>query len=800
MKFSERWLREWVSPPLSTRELCDKLTMSGLEVDGVEPAAPDFDGVVVGEVLAVAPHPDADKLRVCQVNAGGETLQIVCGAPNVHQGMRAPLARVGARLPGDFKIRAAKLRGVESRGMLCSARELGLSEDAAGLMPLPGDAPAGQDVREYLQLDDSCIEVDFTPNRGDCLSIRGLAREVGALTGSPVKPLEQTEIAPVISQTFPVSILNPLACPRYTGRVVRNVNTAAPTPIWMLEKLRRCGLRGINIVVDITNYLLLELGQPMHAFDLHRLKAGIEVRDAREGETLILLDDREITLGPDTLVIADQNGPLALAGVMGGAASGVTGQTRDIFFESAFFTPLPLAGCARRHGLQTDSSYRFERGVDFRLQRQALEYATALLLKLAGGEPGPVIDVEHGAHLPQSSLIPLRASRIRRLLGTEVPMDRVTDSLVRLGMQVKPDSEENWLVTPPSYRFDITQEVDLIEEVARLHGYDNIPSLPPRAEIGVDTAVARDQRRLPALRGLLVQRGYHEAITYSFVNPEIQTKLMPLDQDATLTLANPLANDMSVMRTTLWSGLLPTLAYNQKRQQPRVRLFETGQRFIREPDGGIRQQAMLAGVVAGPLLSEQWGEPRREVDFFDLKADVEALLALTGQAGHRFEPREHPALHPGQSAVILAPTPQGEPREIGWLGALHPALVRDLEVEGTAYLFELELDYLLQWALPGFQAISRYPSVRRDLALVVEQAIPAGRVLEVIRQQAGELLNQLRLFDIYQGKGIDPDKKSLAVGLTFRAVSRNLTEDEIDSIIARVLKGLEQAVGASLRD
>ncbi|HSH28745.1 MAG TPA: phenylalanine--tRNA ligase subunit beta, partial [Thiohalobacter sp.] len=627
MKVSEQWLREWVNPPVDTQALAEQLTMAGLEVDSIEPAAGEFDSVVVGEVLEIAPHPDADKLRVCRVEAGqdGDPLQIVCGAPNVHQGMRAPVALVGGSLPGGLRIKKAKLRGVESFGMLCSARELGLSEEHAGLMALPVDAPVGTDIRDYLELDDRIIEVDLTPNRGDCLGIAGIAREVALLNDCETTPPQIAPVVAAVDDTFPVTVAEPEACPRYLGRVIRGIDPEAVTPLWLQERLRRGGIRPLGPVIDVTNYVLLELGQPMHGFDLARLQDGIEVRLARPGERLVLLDGREVELAADSLVIADGSGPLALAGVMGGEASGVGEATRDLFLECAFFDPLHIAGRARAYGLQTDSSYRFERGVDPELQLRALDRATQLLLAICGGRPGPVIEMTSDIHLPRRPAIRLRSERIRRLLGFELKAAEVAGILEGLGCAV--DAErENWSVIPPSHRFDLAIEADLIEELGRVHGYNRLPSRAPAGRLQM-TPQREEQVTLNRLRLSLVERGYQEAITYSFVDAALQTRLDP--ERAAIPLANPLSADLAVMRSSLWPGLLTALGHNLRRQQARVRFFECGLNFISQ-DNEIQQQSYIAGALCGSALPEQWGAVDGGLDFFDVKADVEALLRLGG--------------------------------------------------------------------------------------------------------------------------------------------------------------------------
>ena len=792
MKFSEKWLREWVDPPVSTEELAHQLTMAGLEVDAVEPVAGEFSKVVVGRVLKVEAHPDADKLRVCEVDVGGdEPLQIVCGAANVREGLRAPVALVGAKLPGGFRIKKSKLRGVPSHGMLCSASELGLAEQSDGLMELPDDAPVGADLRDYLDLDDVTIELGLTPNRGDCLSIAGVAREVGVLNRLPVAGPEIPPQANAIKDTLAVHLEAPEDCPRYVGRIIRGIDPAATTPLWLQEKLRRCGLRSLGPVVDVTNYVLLELGQPMHAFDLARITGGIHVRHATEGEKLTLLDGQEVTLTEGTLVIADERAPLALAGIMGGAESAVGDATTDIFLESAWFSPLAIAGRARSYGLHTDSSHRFERGVDPELQLQALERATFLLLEIVGGQAGPVIEQVVSEHLPPRTPVRLREARIERVLGTAIPADEVVDTLSRLGMRVEA-GEGNWQVTPPSFRFDIAIEVDLIEEVGRIHGYDNLPETTPAVHLRMPQR-PEAQVSLARIRERLVDLGYAEAITYSFVDPDLQKRLDP-DHPA-IELANPIASDMGVMRTSLWPGLLQAAQYNLNRQQNRLCLFECGLRFIRqEPE--IKQEMMVSGVLSGSVAPQQWGIPPRNVDFFDAKGHVEALLDLTGRReDFTFKADSHPALHPGQSAAIV----DRDGRTVGRVGALHPAQAAALGLSQTVYLFELEADILQKGRVPAYRPLSKYPSIRRDIALVVDADVPAGQVLETIREAGAEHLTDIQLFDMYTGEGIDLGRKSLALGLTLQDLSRTLKDTEVEAEVDRILDVLNKKLGATLR-
>ncbi len=792
MKFSEAWLREWVDPDLDTEQLTEKLTMAGLEVDSVEPVAAEFSGVVVAEVLSVEPHPDADKLRVCQVAAvGDESLQIVCGAPNVRTGLKSPLATVGGRMPGDVKIKKAKLRGVVSHGMLCSARELGLSDEHQGLMELPSDAPTGQDLRDYLGLDDVTIDIDLTPNRGDCLGMEGVAREVGALTRTDLTPPVFRSHAAAISDEVLIEVLAPEACPRYLGRVIRGIDPRAETPLWMRERLRRGGIRSLGPVVDVTNYVLLELGQPMHAFDLDQLSGGIVVRYARTGETLTLLDERTLELDGETLLICDQQKARALAGIMGGIDSGISDDTESLFLEVAYFSPDRIAGRARHYGLATDSSHRFERGVDPQLQRRAMERATALLVELVGGQPGPITDISSQQHLTEKSAIALRRARIKRLLGFVPEDEQVEDILARLGVSVRAN-DEGWLATPPDYRFDLTIEADLIEEVGRVFGYNRLPMARNRGDL-IMRSLPEASTPLERLRALLVDRDYHEAITYSFVDAGLLKELDADNQPVALT--NPLSSEMSVMRSTLWAGLIGALQYNLSRQQGRIRLFESGLRFIPQ-DNEIQQDRSLAAIAVGDRYPEQWGapRPREATDFFDLKGDVEALLETSGLEAE-FRAESHVALHPGQAAAILV-----DGVRIGWLGCIHPRLAQKFEIPRKTYLFELKLDVLLKGRLPKFQKLSRFPSIRRDLAVVVNTETPTGALCELIDQEAGSLLQDLLIFDVYQGRGIESGRKSVAFGLILQDSSRTLTDVDVDSVISAITERLEKQFGATLRE
>jgi phenylalanyl-tRNA synthetase beta chain len=780
MKCSVAWLQEWVKTPFDVKTVAEQLTMAGLEIEGIEPVAGNFEQVVVGEVLQVERHPNAEKLNVCKVKVGEtDPLQIVCGASNVKAGMKAPIALIGAQI-GELKIKQAKLRGVESFGMLCSAQELGLAETSSGLLELPLDAPIGKDIREYLKLNDQVFEINITPNRGDCLSIQGVAREIAVLTKSSLISPDIKTTQTTLTDKLEVELINSNACPHYVGRIIRNINPQATTPLWMQEKLRRSGLRSLHPVVDITNYVLLELGQPMHAFDLEKLSGGIWVRNSIQGEKINLLNGQVIELDDKTLVIADHQQAQALAGVMGGSDSAVSNETKHIFLESAFFLPTLFAGTARRYGLQSDSSQRFERGVDPSLQIKAMERATTLIIEICGGEVAPLVQAIEPEYLPERPTLYLRAERLKRLLGVNIPNQEVSDILKRLEMEIQIKTT-GWQVVSPPFRFDIHVEADLIEEAARIYGYERI-----QGEIAEYPLQIKSQTNsLQHLQINLVQRGYQEAITYSFVDPTLEKLLQP--ESNPLALANPISSDLAVMRTNLWVGLLGALKYNLNRQQNDIKLFETGLRF--ENGEQLEQIPTLAGIATGRALPEQWGSASRLLDFFDVKGDLESfLLNVTFVKG------THSALHPGQTAFLMQ-----EEKRIGILGALHPKIAQALDLTGHIYLFELNLNALLNKNTPTFAPLSKFPSLRRDVAMVVSQEVAAADILTIVRQNAGEFLVDLSLFDVYQGKGVPEGKKSLAMGLTFQAFSRNLTDADIENALGQVLVALEQGFQAVLR-
>ncbi|GAA5170359.1 phenylalanine--tRNA ligase subunit beta [Viridibacterium curvum] len=790
MQFSEKWLRSLCNPAIDSDALCHLLTMAGLEVEEVEPVAPAFSGVVVAQVVSFEKHPDADKLKVCRVDVGqGEPLQIVCGAPNVVIGMKAPCAMVGANLPG-FAIKAAKLRGVESFGMMCSAEELGMTQDHDGLLVLPDDAPVGADIRDYLALDDRKITIKLTPNRADCLSLAGVARELAALTDTPLTLPATPAVAPVHDAVRPVRLDAPEACPRYAGRIVRNVNAAAATPEWMRQRLLRCGVRSISAVVDITNYVMLELGQPMHAFDNDKLAGDIHVRMPRAGDSLELLNGQTVEPTAGSLLIADEARLLALAGVMGGEQSGVTNATRNVFLESAFFQPDAIVGRARALGFSSDASHRFERGVDFALAQIAMERATALLVEICGGEPGPVQVAEVADKVPVRQAVAFRPARARQVLGIEVADAAMQAGFERLGMSVKGDGAQMW-VTAPSYRFDIAIEEDLIEEVARIVGYDNIPPVAPQA--GIRMLPLPEASQSPSrVRRTVAARGYQEVITYAFVE-EVWERDFAGNTEP-VRLANPIASHLAVMRSSLIGGLVGTLASNQRHRADRVRLFEIGRCFVRNaaavPVAGYEQPVRLAGLAWGPVAHEQWGQASRKVDFYDVKADVEHLLG----DGASFEAAVHPALHPGRSARVSLGG-----KTVGFVGELHPAWVQKYDLGTAPIVFELELDAVLARQVPQYSEIARLPAVTRDIALVLNSDIPAARLLAVLKGASAEIVRSIEVFDVYSGKGLEPETRSIALRVVLQHTERTLEEQEIDQAVQALITAAGEQLGGQLR-
>lgn len=791
MQFSELWLRSFVSPALDSDALGHLLTMAGLEVEEQGGVAAVFSKVVVAQIVEAERHPNADKLRVCKVDAGqGELLQIVCGAPNAAAGLKIPCALVGADLAG-FGIKAAKLRGVESFGMLCSAKELGTSDESSGLLVLPEEAPIGMDVREYLSLDDTLFTIKLTPNRADCLSLTGIAREVSALTASPLTLPSCEPVAVSHADVRAIVLDAPDACPRYTGRVIRGVDAKAPTPEWMKQRLARSGIRSISALVDVTNYVMLELGQPLHAFDNAKLNGAIHVRLPNAGEQVLLLNGQTITPAADTLLIADEIRALALAGVMGGEDSAITLDTTDLFLESAFFAPDAIAGRARAYGFSSDASYRFERGVDFALAGQAMERATRLILDICGGSAGPVQEALAADKLPARAPIRLRAARVRRVLGIALTADCVAEMFERLNLSVARDGED-FVVTPPSYRFDLEIEEDLIEEIARLHGYDNIPSVAPRGQISMLPG-REDKRDTMFVRHLVAGREYQEVINFAFVE-EAWEKDFCGNLDP-VRLANPIASQMSVMRSSLIGGLVANVVTNRKRQTSRVRVFEIGRCFARDSAGkpvdGFHQPVRIAALAAGFARPEQWAEASRNVDFFDVKADLEALLFPRVA---EFERAAHPALHPGRSARVLL-----DGRAIGFIGELHPVWVQRYELGTAPVLFEIELDALLDTVTPAYREVSRFPAVTRDLALVVDQKAAAAVLLKGLLDVAPAIVQRIELFDQYQGKGVEPNRKSLAFRVVMQETQRTLEDAEVDAAMTALTRHAEQNLDAKLR-
>ncbi|MFW1736158.1 phenylalanine--tRNA ligase subunit beta [Acinetobacter sp. ULE_I001] len=791
MKISENWLRTWVNPAIDSDTLSDQLTMLGLEVDELVPAAKPFTGVVIGEVLTVVQHPDADRLRVTTVNIGsGEPLQIVCGAPNVRVGMKAPVATIGAVLPGDFKIKKGKLRGVESQGMLCGASEIDLEDKIDGLLELPTDAPVGTNIREYLNLDDHVIDISITPNRGDCFSIRGVAREIGVINQLPVTAPEIQDVAATLADQKQVVVTTD-GCPRYLGRVIKNVNTKAPTPEWMEQALARSGIRQHSILVDITNYVLMELGQPLHAFDGDEVQGSVHVRQASANEKLVLLNEQEIELTEDVMVIADDVKALAIAGIMGGLSSSVTDETTEIFLESAFFAPLHIAGRARRYGLHTDASQRYERGVDFELPMIAMQRASQLIQALAGGDFGPITVSEKTELLPKREAIELNQAQVDQLLGYQVPTVFITDALQRLGCNVTVKAEGEWIVVPPSHRYDMAIYQDLIEEVARIHGYDNIQiSLPV---IDVKLAQHQDQFELTQLRQTLVTLGYQEAISFSFADLKLEKQLN--SQVNPLALANPISSDLAVMRSTLLSSLIPCVQYNINRQQSRVRFFELGLRFDYQNAKSIedlKQIPTLAMIAVGSKQIESWHGKAQVMDFFDLKGEVEEILAA-GRVQVEYVRSDREWLHPGQSAEILV-----DGKSVGYLGRLHPSLENALDLS-TTWIAELDQSAVLQTYVSNFTELSRFPSVRRDIALVISDKINVSEIQQLIEKTGGELLDSTWLFDVYTGQGVEQGKRSLAFALLWQHPSRTLEDAEIKSGMDHIIQVLEDTYQATLR-
>ena len=792
MKFAESWLREWVDPKLDTEALGHKLTMAGHEVNSIESQGEGLSGVVIAEVLEVTKHPNADRLSVCQVSTGkGKPVEVVCGAPNVVAGMKSPLASPGTRLPDGTKLRRTKIRGVESNGMLCSAIELGLGDEADGIIALPEDAPTGVELSEYLALPDYIYDLDLTPNRGDCFSVVGIARDVAAITSTQPSPPELAQVTATIEDIHPVKVKDPSACPRFAGRVIRNIEAGAASPIWMTERLRRSGLRAIHPVVDVTNYVMLELGQPLHAYDLSLLKGAIRPRFAKKGEKVTLLDEKELDLRPDTLLITDDSGPIGLAGIMGGLSTAVSEATTDVYFEAAFWPPSVIAGRARNYGLHTDASLRFERGVDPAGQARAVERATELLVEISGGEVGPLTDLVDDEHLPSPASISLRKSRLKRVLGTEIADEKVVEILKNLGLDVDVNAD-GWTVIPPSFRFDLTIEDDIVEEVARIYGYDLIPETTATAELPL-RPVTETRIDMELVAASLVARDFQEVITYSFIDAESNRRLT--GEKSELVLSNPISTEMSVMRASLWPGMLAAAASNVARQQERVRVFEIGKSFhstLKKPVEVVR----VSGLATGSVMPEQWDGRAQHVDFFDIKSDIQALLRMVGNNTLiDFEATSHPALQPGQAANIVR-----DGQTIGVVGKLHPAIAQAYDLSKGVILFELDAALAFASNVPKSNPISKFPAIRRDIAVIVDEKVAAADLVKVAASSAPNLIQNVTIFDVYRGPGIEAGRKSIALGLILQETSRTLTDEDADSAMDAAVRNLKREFAAELRD
>ena len=809
MQFPESWLRAFCNPPLTSQQLADTLTMAGLEVEELRPFAPPFTGVVVGKILSAELHPNADRLRVCQVDVGqGAPLNIVCGAPNARAGIKIPCATVGALLPpGEdgkpFAIKLGQLRGVESQGMLCSAKELQISDESNGLLELGDDAVVGRDIRGQLGLDDMLFTLKLTPNLAHCLSVYGIAREVSALTDTPLQQPGFPKAAVQAQDRLPVSVQAPDLCGRFSGRVVRGVNTKAATPEWMVERLARCGQRSISPLVDISNYVMFELGRPSHIFDLDKIHGGLQVRWGREGEQLKLLNGTTITVDAEVGVIADDQQVESLAGIMGGDATAVSDETQNIFIEAAFWWPRAIAGRSRRFNFSTDAGHRFERGVDPSTTVEHVERITQLVLDICGGQAGPLDD--QTLALPEGKPVTLRVARANKVIGMPVTQAQCTGALRRLGLDVT-EGEGTVTVAPPAFRFDLQIEEDLIEEVARVIGYEQLPTNPPLAPI---TAKLRSEsKRGPfAVRRQLAQLGYQETINFSFVEERWERELA--GNTDPIKLLNPIASQMSVMRSSLLGSLIAALKFNLDRKAQRVRLFELGRVFLKDVSikdsdttvAGFNQPMRVAGLAYGGVDSLQWGGAERNVDFFDVKGDVQALLAPLTPT---FTPAEHPAMHPGRCASVWL----GE-RCIGHVGELHPKWRQGYELAQAPLMFELALDAVLRRDVPVFQTVSRHQPVERDLAIVVKESVTHAAVIEAIRAPGSAVLRDAVLFDVYRPKkhadgsvsagGLAADEKSLAVRLTLNRDDATLTDEEIDTVVKVTLDALSQRVAARLR-
>ena len=790
MRVNLDWLREWTDLRSDANELAERLTTAGLEVEAVLDVAPPFSGVVVAEIVGTQRHPEADQLKVCEVSDGSTIISVVCGAPNAELGVKAAFAPIGANLPGGTRIEKAQLRGVWSNGMLCSAKELGIGEDGEELLAVDSDALVGTSLREYLKLDDVILDIDLTPNRGDCFSILGVAREVSAVYRRKLKINSISPVAEAIDEQFPVSVTAKAACPSFFGRVIRDINVETSSPVWMKERLRRAGMRPINPVVDVTNYVMVELGQPLHAYDLGQLRDEIIVRFAKKNEDLTLLDGQKLDLETDILVIADKIGAVGIAGVMGGQRTAVEKGTTDIFLEAAFFAPDVIAGRARRYGLQTDASVRFERGVDSRQHGRAIERATALLLEITGGEAGPLTSTVDQDALPKNRFIQLSKKRLEMLLGLRLSKKQVENTFKSLQMEFE-FSREGWKVMPPSFRFDLNIEEDLIEEIARFVGYEKIPSIPEvshsEKSFGGVTEFESDY-----IADLMVAKGYTEVINYSFVDEDFEHAINP--DNESIYLKNPISTQMNVMRRSLWPGLLATAKKNISYQQSRLKIFEIGKQFIHEKES-VKETEVVAGLATGSVLPEHWDAKIRDVDFFDIKADIEALLSMSGGASDvKFLADKHPALAPGQTARIYIAQ-----KSIGWMGVLHPQLQTNFDIKKSIILFSLQTENIFQKGYQAFQSYGKFPWVRRDLAVVVDEAVTASELVAETQKVGGKLLQDIVVFDVYRGTNIDFGKKSVALGLILQDTSRTLGDEDADRVVKAVAQGVKLAFGATIR-
>ena len=793
MKISESWLREWVNPDLNTESLGYQLTMLGHEINNIVKEGHNIEDLIVAEVISVSKHPNADKLNLCKVDDGsGIFIDVICGAPNVTKGMKTILIKPGLKLPNGIKIKKTKIRGITSNGMLCSESEIGLAGNSDGIISLPSKTKSGSKIYDILGLPDSIFDLDLTPNRGDCFSVLGIARDVAAVTTIRLKDYENTEKTPItIDDTYSVRLIEPNICPRFVGRVIRGINVNAKTPMWMSERLRRSGLRSISPVVDITNYVMLELGQPLHAYDLKALKGPIKPRMSKSNESLQLLDEKTVTLDGNTIVITDDTGPIGIAGIMGGLKTAVTPETTDIFLESAFFPQHLIAGRARKYGMHTDASIRFERGVDPSVQAIAIEKASSLLVEIAGGLIGPLSDQSFDDSLPNQSKINLKKNQIYKILGIKINDKEIEKILNNLNMKVVSTSE-GWSVLPPKYRFDISIEADLIEEIARIHGYDSIPSIDYSSKNPLNSST-ESKIDLETIATTLISRDYQEVLTYSFISPHIDKLFSNIKSK--LILNNPISSEMSVMRSSLWPGLFTSAVTNIARQQERIRFFEISKSFhgnASEPTEVLR----IAGLVTGLRVPEQWGDKSELVDFYDIKSDIEALLSLSSKADEiNYLPVKHAALQPGQSAEIFR-----NKESIGFIGKLHPKIIKEFNLKKDIYLFELDAEKTIKSNLPSAKSISKFPTIRRDIAIIVSEDISADNLIEFATASAPKVIRNIHIFDVYRGQGIEKGRKSIAMGLILQETSRTLTDEDADNIVSSVLKILKNQFKAEIRD